>query len=177
VWYWKKDGRLMISGGDPVAEELLTFAGKPFVMVEGVPLSVTLDAAKEHVWKQAEENPSFLERLLCEWPQPAPEKRPSGSRTDDDRVASAEDDFFLALKKLHLTQLMRKESETADEVGRAPEVPAADGPSEQAPSAAVEDFFSKLKRMRDEKTAKQCPAAADPATDMPDGGAADEQSA
>ena len=51
VWYWKKDGRLMIEDGRPVAEELLGFAGKPFVLVEGVPLSIALDAAKEHVWK------------------------------------------------------------------------------------------------------------------------------
>ena len=49
VWYWKKDGRLMIDDGRPLAEELLEFAGTRFVMVDGVPLSLALDAAKEHV--------------------------------------------------------------------------------------------------------------------------------
>jgi hypothetical protein len=49
VWYWKKGGRLMIDDGKPVAEELLAFAGTRFVMVDGVPVSVVSDAAKEYV--------------------------------------------------------------------------------------------------------------------------------
>jgi hypothetical protein len=46
VWYWKKDGRLMIDDGKPVAEELLTFAGTQFVMVDGIPTSDATTAAK-----------------------------------------------------------------------------------------------------------------------------------
>jgi hypothetical protein len=113
VWRWVKDGKLMIDDGKPVAEELRGFAGNPFVLVEGVPLSITLDAAKEHVWKQAEENPSFLECLLCDWSRLDSTKRPFGSRAEkcDDRATSGEDDFFAALKNLYLTQMTRKEAE------------------------------------------------------------------
>ena len=110
VFYWKKDGRLMIDDGKPVAEELRRFAGKPFVMVEGVPLSIVLDAAKEHVRKQAEQSPYLLERLLCEWPQVDATKHPFDSCVDDDRTASPEDRFFLELKKLYRTHLMRRET-------------------------------------------------------------------
>ena len=111
VLYWKKDGRLMIVDRKPVAEELLGFAGNPFVMVDGVPLSITLDAAKEHVWKLAEKAPHFVRDLLCELPQPVEKTHPSGSSKDDDRAVSAENDFILALKKLHMTNLMRMDTE------------------------------------------------------------------
>jgi hypothetical protein len=110
VGYWKKDGRVMIKGGKPVAEELQEYAGNPFVLVDGVPLSITLDAAKEHVRKLAEKSPYFLERLLCEWPQVETVGSPFDSRVDDDRPASPEDWFFLELKKLYRTQLMRRET-------------------------------------------------------------------
>lgn len=111
AWYWKKDGRLMIEGGKPVAEELERYAGNPFVLVDGVPLSITLDAAKEHVRKLAEKSPYFLERLLCEWPQAGAENHLRESGVNDDRTASPEDQFRLELNKLHLTQLMRREIE------------------------------------------------------------------
>jgi hypothetical protein len=64
VWYWHKDGRLMIDDGKPAAEELLEFAGMPFVMVDGVPLSISRDAAKEHVQKQVREGRTELAVLL-----------------------------------------------------------------------------------------------------------------
>ena len=110
VWYWKKDGRLMIEHGEPVAEELLGYAGNPFFMVDDVPLSITLDAAKEHVWKIADKNSWFLERLLCEWPSADHGKDPSGSCKDEERAASTEDDFFFELNKLHLAQMVQKET-------------------------------------------------------------------
>ncbi len=138
VWYWKKDGRLMIEDGRPLAEELLGFAGKPFVLVEGVPLSIALDAAKEHVWKIVKKSAPFVGHLLCGWSQLDAEKHPFGLCVDDDRTASPEDRFFLALKNLYLTQMMRKK-------------PKAE------PSGVQEgDFFGTLKRLRKEDKKKPC---------------------
>jgi hypothetical protein len=108
VSYWKKLDRLMIEGGKPIAEELLGFAGNPFVLVDGVPLSITLDAAKEYVWKQAEANPYFLTRLLCEWPSADHDKYPSGK--DENRAPSAMNDFFFELNKLYFAQMVQKDA-------------------------------------------------------------------
>ena len=110
VWYWKKDGKLMIGDRKPVAEELLGFAGNPFVLVDGVPLSITVGAAKEHVWKLVEKHPYLLERVVHAWPHPYAEKHPCGLPVDDDRIASAEDHFFLELNKLHLARMVQKEA-------------------------------------------------------------------
>jgi len=113
VFDWKKDGRMMIEHGKPVAEELLGYAGNPFVMVEGVPLSITLDAAKAHILKLAEEDGSYLERLLIFWSELDKTENRCVLAEDrcDDPTASAEDRFFATLRKLRLAQMMRKKTE------------------------------------------------------------------
>ena len=115
VLYWKKKDRLMIDHGKPVAEELLKFAGKPFVMVEGVPLSITLDAAKDFVRKEIQKGRDYLAYLLDDGAL-LDGRRQSHSQcaesgpTAPSGAGTPENDFFGSLKRMQRAESGSKET-------------------------------------------------------------------
>jgi hypothetical protein len=108
VWYWKKDGRLMIDDGKPVAKELLEFFGTRFVLVNGVPVSFALDAAKEHVQKQIEQGRADL-AILIEGKSPLDGRDGAFAESHPAREPD-NGDFFGALNRMHRTQSGSKET-------------------------------------------------------------------